>query len=62
MLAIVLVSYLMIVLVLGPLFDTWGRKQMISLTYITSGILLAVSAFLFNAGALNAITQTIACV
>jgi len=33
---------------------------MISGTYITSGVLLAISAFLFNAGALNAITQTIA--
>jgi MFS family permease len=47
-------------ILLGPLFDTWGRKQMISLTYISSGVLLAVTAFLFNAGALNAFTQTIA--
>ena len=30
---------------------------MIAITYVTSGALLAVSAFLFNAGALNAITR-----
>ena len=32
---------------------------MISGTYLLSGVLLAISAFLFNAGALNAVTQTI---
>lgn len=47
-------------ILLGPLFDTWGRKQMISLTYITSGVLLGITAFLFNAGALTAVTQTVA--
>jgi MFS family permease len=47
-------------LVLGPLFDTVGRKPMISGTYITSGVLLGITAFLFNAGALTALTQTIA--
>src|SRR6202041_1545501 len=45
-------------LTLGHLFDTVGRRKMISGTYILSGVLLAVSAFLFNAGALNAVTQT----
>lgn len=45
-------------LVLGHLFDTWGRRKMILLTYGTSGVVLAVSAFLFNAGVLNAVTQT----
>jgi MFS family permease len=45
---------------LGHLFDTLGRKQMIAGTYITAGVLLAITAVLFNAGALNAITQTIA--
>jgi MFS family permease len=45
---------------LGHLFDTLGRKQMIAGTYIVSGVLLAITAVLFNAGALNAITQTIA--
>ena len=47
-------------LVLGHLFDTLGRRKMIAGTYILSGVLLAISAFLFNAGLLNAITQTIA--
>ncbi len=47
-------------LTIGHLFDTIGRKIMITITYITSGVLLAITAFLFNAGALTAITQTIA--
>jgi MFS family permease len=47
-------------LTIGHLFDTIGRKVMIAATYITSGVLLAITAFLFEAGALNAITQTIA--
>jgi MFS family permease len=46
-------------LVLGHLFDTIGRKKMISGTYTISAVLLAVSAFLFKAGALTAITQTV---
>jgi MFS family permease len=45
---------------IGHLFDTLGRKQMIAGTYILSGLLLAVAAFLFNAEVLNAVTQTIA--
>jgi MFS family permease len=47
-------------LTIGHFFDTIGRKKMIAGTYILSGLLLAVSAVLFNAGVLNAITQTIA--
>ena len=47
-------------LVLGKFFDTLGRKKMIAGTYILSGVLLALSAFLFNIGALTALTQTIA--
>jgi MFS family permease len=47
-------------LVLGHLFDTVGRKKMISGTYVLSGILLLASAGLFHAGVLNAVTQTIA--
>jgi MFS family permease len=47
-------------LLLGPLFDTLGRKKMISGTYILSGVLLAISAWLFDIGALNALTQTVA--
>ena len=33
---------------------------MIAITYVASGALLAVSAFLFKAGALTAVTQTLA--
>jgi MFS family permease len=47
-------------LVLGQFFDTVGRKAMISGTYIGSGALLALTAFLFRAGVLGAVTQTIA--
>jgi MFS family permease len=47
-------------LLLGHLFDTVGRKQMIAGTYLASGLLLALTAVLFEAGALNAVTQTIA--
>ncbi|PWW24815.1 putative MFS family arabinose efflux permease [Geodermatophilus normandii] len=46
--------------VLGHLFDTVGRRKMIAGTYVLSGVLLAVTAFLFQAGALTAVTQTIA--
>jgi MFS family permease len=46
-------------LTIGRLFDTIGRRRMISGTYIMAGSLLIISAFLFNAGALNATTQTI---
>ncbi|MBW0009594.1 MAG: MFS transporter, partial [Pseudonocardiales bacterium] len=46
-------------LTIGYLFDTIGRKTMIAGTYIISGALLGISAFLFNAGLLTATTQTI---
>ncbi len=46
-------------LILGRLFDTWGRRKMILLTYGGSGLILAASAALFQANALNAVTQTI---
>ena len=46
-------------LTLGRLFDTIGRKKMISGTYITAGVLLVISAAMFKAGMLNATTQTI---
>jgi MFS family permease len=46
-------------LLLGPLFDTLGRKAMISATYALSGLLLALSAALFAAGLLDAETQTL---
>ncbi len=46
-------------LTIGHLFDSVGRRKMISGTYILSGVLLAATAWAFNAGLLNAITQTI---
>ncbi len=47
-------------LLLGRLFDTVGRKPMIAGTYILSGVLLIVTAFLFKNGTLTAVTQTVA--
>ncbi|HKU84987.1 MAG TPA: MFS transporter [Casimicrobiaceae bacterium] len=47
-------------LVLGRLFDTWGRRQMIATTYALSALLLALTAMLFVAGLLDAATQTLA--
>ena len=47
-------------IVLGHLFDTIGRKQMIAATYGVSGILLALTGWLFHAGLLTAQTQTLA--
>lgn len=46
-------------LLLGRLFDTWGRRPMIMLTYTLSGILLAATGFAFEAGMLTATTQTL---
>jgi MFS family permease len=45
-------------LLLGQLFDTWGRRKMISGTYLISGAVLAASAWLFDAGVLRAAGQT----
>jgi len=47
-------------LLLGHLFDTIGRKQMITATYALAGVLLALTAWLFRAGMLAADTQTLA--
>jgi MFS family permease len=47
-------------IVLGHLFDTVGRKQMIAATYGLAGILLAITGWLFHRGALTAQTQTVA--
>jgi MFS family permease len=47
-------------LTIGHLFDSIGRKQMIAGTYIASGVMLAITAYLFNRGILTAATQTIA--
>jgi len=45
---------------LGHLFDTIGRKKMITVTYGLAGILLALTGWLFYAGVLTAQTQTLA--
>jgi MFS family permease len=47
-------------LLLGHFFDTIGRKQMITATYILAGTLLALTGWLFHAGFLTASTQTLA--
>jgi MFS family permease len=47
-------------LTIGHLFDTIGRRKMISGTYLLSGVLLVITAQLFKAGVFNATTQTIA--
>ena len=46
-------------LLIGRLFDTLGRKLMISVTYILSGLLLALTAWLFEMGVLTATTQAL---
>ncbi len=46
-------------LTIGRLFDTIGRKKMISFTYILSGALLILTGWMFTQGILNAVTQTI---
>lgn len=45
-------------LVLSRFFDTWGRRPMISGTYLLSGALLMTTAWVFNAGVLTAVTLT----
>jgi MFS family permease len=45
-------------LLLGRLFDSWGRRPMIILTYGLSGLLLAATGFAFRAELLTAATQT----
>jgi MFS family permease len=45
---------------LGRLFDTLGRRAMITFTYGVSGVLLALTGYLFSIDVLSAQTQTIA--
>ena len=45
---------------LGRFFDTVGRRPMIAATYAVSGVLLAVTGYLFAIGMLSAVQQTIA--
>lgn len=47
-------------MVLGSLFDIVGRKPMIVLTYALSGVLLALTGWLFQQDLLTATTQTVA--
>ncbi len=47
-------------LILGRLFDVVGRRPMIALTYILSGVLLTISGYLFAQGTLTAGQQTFA--
>ena len=56
--AVIAVGNLIGPLVLGRLFDVLGRKTMIAGTYLISGALLLATAWLFDAGALNAVTMT----
>lgn len=44
---------------LGRFFDSWGRRPMITLTYLMSGLLLAGSGYLFSEGVLSAQAQTL---
>jgi MFS family permease len=46
-------------LVLGPLFDSVGRKPMIAGTYILSGVLLLITGYLFDQHSLSAGTLTL---
>src|SRR5204863_3616587 len=47
-------------IVLGRLFDTVGRRPMIAFTYAMSGLLLALTGWLFARGMLSAREQTLA--
>jgi MFS family permease len=46
-------------LLIGRSFDTIGRRKMITLTYGVSGLLLAITSWLFAHGLLSALTQAI---
>jgi MFS family permease len=47
-------------LVLGRLFDTVGRRIMITATYGLSGVLMVLTGWMFAMGWLNAVQQTLA--
>ena len=47
-------------LLLGRLFDTWGRRQMLTLTYAVSGLLLAGTGYAFTANIVSAGELTLA--
>jgi MFS family permease len=56
--AVIAVGNLIGPLVLGRLFDSVGRKPLIAGTYILSGVLLLVTAYLFSQHLLTAVTMT----
>jgi MFS family permease len=45
-------------LLLGPLFDTLGRRPMIAFTYAISGVLLAAVGYVFRGGMIDAAALT----
>lgn len=45
---------------IGRLFDTWGRRPMLTITYAMSGLLLAGTGYLFAADLLSAEALTVA--
>lgn len=47
-------------LILGPLFDSLGRRTMIAATYGLAGALLCATGWMFAQGLLTATTQTVA--
>jgi MFS family permease len=47
-------------LLLGSLFDTLGRKTMIASTYAIAGLLMTVTGYLFERGALDSVGLTFA--
>ena len=56
--AVISVGNFLGALSLAPLFDSIGRRKMISGTYILSGVLLLGTALLFDQGVLTAVTLT----
>lgn len=46
-------------ILLGPWFDTIGRKPMIAATYTASAVLLIITGWLFAHGQLSAVMQTV---
>ena len=56
--AVIAVGNLLGPLLLARFFDSVGRKIMITGTYVVSGVLLLVTAWLFSSGVLTATTMT----
>ncbi|MGH6887637.1 MAG: MFS transporter [Rhizomicrobium sp.] len=46
-------------LLLGPVFDSWGRKPMIAGSYALAGLLVIAVGFMFRWHALDAVQQTV---